>query len=569
MGNNKRVGMNMHYKNAMVQRRFIGIKLWSAIFLVSLLFAFGCRQRGNNGGQEQNPATQEEITITVSGDEGVTVVTSNTFKVKKGSEWKNIKSKAEGKATAKQGKQIQEWKLKNAQGKVLEDTDKFNANETVYATSEVLKVSLILNLDGGETTTVLENGENGNKLLKGIPGENVIVATPTKETHIFDKWEPSLPQTFPQTDDNTVYVAKWKEKIRVTVKVDDRLEIEGTPDIYLEPPTSGSTKTFADIENSVRSKAKLKTNWKAEFYDIYDFRVNDENGQKITSATQITSNITIYIRSNYTKFTWGGTNNTDITGHGAEEPKGRIIIPENTTAVDTEALANCREVTAVDLKECANLTYLDLNNTGIKDIDVSKCTKLTYLDLGSTAIKSIDVSKCTELSELSLGYTGITSLDVSKCTKLTALLLENVAVTTIDLSKCTALERLNLSGTKVTSVDVLQCNVLGYLNLKGTGIKTIDLSNATKLYEVVFENCTNLESVDLSSCPLLKKINKDCFKNCSKAKVKLGRNINAVEKNAFGEDSTNWCAEVSVPTEPIKKLVKDSEYPEDRIKTYS
>ena len=45
------------------------------------MFAIGCKQANNSGGHE--PAISDEITITVSGDDGVIVNKLNTIKVKK------------------------------------------------------------------------------------------------------------------------------------------------------------------------------------------------------------------------------------------------------------------------------------------------------------------------------------------------------------------------------------------------------------------------------------------------------------------------------------------------------
>ena len=48
--------------------------------------------------------------------------------------------------------------------------------------------------------------------------------------------------------------------------------------------------------------------------------------------------------------------------------------------------------------------------------------------------------------------------------------------------------------------------------------------------------------------------------------VKLPTSITIIAKKAFGKTEDSYCKEVHVPNETIKKLVKDSGYPEDRIK---
>ena len=84
--------------------------------------------------------------------------------------------------------------------------------------------SLIIDLQGGSTTTKLID-EDGKKLLKGKFGARVEVENLTKENHNFEKWEPTLPQTFPKEDDSqTAYTAKWKElTIRIKILGDERI----------------------------------------------------------------------------------------------------------------------------------------------------------------------------------------------------------------------------------------------------------------------------------------------------------------------------------------------------------
>ena len=255
-------------------------KLWLCLALIALASAIGCKQTNSGSGREKpTPTLLDEITITVKCDDGLVVKTPNTFKEKKNSTWKEIKEKAINKITPKDNNGIKEWRLKDAKGEILKDTDKFEKDETIFAVSirktasykvehwqenieneeytkiekdteerigEIGKnteavakqyegfktptieqklveadgstvvqikykrnhVSLILDLQGGKTTTVLEDYD-GNKKLNGKFGASVYVETPTKDNHNFEKWEPALPTTFPHISSTTVYAAKW------------------------------------------------------------------------------------------------------------------------------------------------------------------------------------------------------------------------------------------------------------------------------------------------------------------------------------------------------------------------
>ena len=211
---------------------------------------------------------KNEITITVAGDEGVNLLEKKTFGADKGATWGNIKEEAVAIATAKEDFEIKEWHRMSADGELLKDESKFEESETVFAVTKrkivkykvehwqenadddeyskvnkdteektgeagkntdakaksyegftaqsftqslvkadgttVIEIrynrkitSLILNLDGGETEPKLEDGKDGNKLLKGKYGAKVEVKGLKKENYGFEKWEPALPATFP------------------------------------------------------------------------------------------------------------------------------------------------------------------------------------------------------------------------------------------------------------------------------------------------------------------------------------------------------------------------------------
>ena len=86
-----------------------------------------------------------------------------------------------------------------------------------------LRVSLILDLRGGSTTTELKAG----RILEGKVGANVKVATPTKDGSVFSKWEPDLPKTFSSNDNQKTYVATWGQTIEINIiGGDERLDIK-------------------------------------------------------------------------------------------------------------------------------------------------------------------------------------------------------------------------------------------------------------------------------------------------------------------------------------------------------
>jgi len=100
----------MKYLHKSNNREVHYIKLWWCLALGVLVFAFSCKQANNSGGHE--PAISDEVTITVKGDDGVTVNKLNTIKIKKKSAWKDIRQKAIEKITTKKTKKSKNGELK-------------------------------------------------------------------------------------------------------------------------------------------------------------------------------------------------------------------------------------------------------------------------------------------------------------------------------------------------------------------------------------------------------------------------------------------------------------------------
>ena len=87
-------------------------KLWLCLALGALVFAIGCKQVNDGVQNPSDPIESNEVTITVKGDEGVTVNESNTIKIKKNLNltWKDIRKLAEAKLILKQWQEMKVWK---------------------------------------------------------------------------------------------------------------------------------------------------------------------------------------------------------------------------------------------------------------------------------------------------------------------------------------------------------------------------------------------------------------------------------------------------------------------------
>ena len=113
------------------------------------------------------------ITITVEGDEGITVKDAVPVSAYKGYNWVQIKEDVHGKIKLDDNFQLQEWRLNNNSGKVLQDDDVLENDLTVYAVTKrkIVKYTvehLQENVNDNEYSRVdndteEKNGEAGKK----------------------------------------------------------------------------------------------------------------------------------------------------------------------------------------------------------------------------------------------------------------------------------------------------------------------------------------------------------------------------------------------------------------------
>lgn len=495
--------------------RVLRYKLCFCLALGAMVFSVGCRQ--SNTGGEQKPPISDDITITVMGDDGVTVKDPNTIKVKKGSTWKDIKQQVLEKI---ESKEIKEWRIKDVNGAILQDTDKFEKNTVVFAVSK-------RNIVQYKVEHLQENIENDEFTSKKIEEKLGEVGTNTDaRAEQYEGFEiPTIEQKEIKADGSTVVKIRYKRKmISLTIDLKDgetktkladgrdgkkllsgkfeaevRIEtpnksgfqFEGwEPELPTHFPANDTNvytakwivktayrvsitgdervkvvepkyidvpiignKTIGDIKAEIVAKATLSDGWSNEDYDFYDWRIDGEKGDEMQDAIQITKDMTVYARTNYKKFKITNKNTVYILD-GYNGEK-----PRGRIFLPKEI----RHISTKAFNGCNELTVVDL----------SVCTELAYIGLNHRA----------------------------------------------------------------------------------------DDPGA-------FENCTNLESIDLSSCTKFTNILGRAFSGCTKAVVKLPTSISSIGNKAFGENESNWCKKVSVPSQKVKNLVKGSGYHENRIDLY-
>ena len=389
----------------------------------------------------------------------------------------------------------------------------FKQEEIGVTSSTIVKIqykrkitSLLLDLRGGTTTTKLEDAGGGKKFVKGKFGAKVLLTNLQNGKQILGRWQPELPKTFQYCDVPTEHVAYWQNGVNITIKCDERLEVNGSANIYA---TLEEVKNWKDIEKLIRGKVSLKQEWKKEDYGIYDFRLDDEEGDELNENSEITGEMTVYVRSNYTNFE---IVDTVLKKYKGNPPTGRIIIPKEITKLKQDAFGwESKNITAIDVRGCNRLMYMDLGRTSIKNINLSDCTSLIDFKLYSDDIKNIDFSKCVVLQNLTLSGKNITDINLSGCTYLVNVDLGHTSINKIDLSNSTYLTKLRLNSTPVTSVDLSNCKGLKDIKKAFKGcesLTTINFSNCIELKNIgeAFEGCKSLTTINFSGCTSLESI---------------------------------------------------------------
>lgn len=565
------------------RKSFLGaVNLTASVLAAGLLIGLltglltGCLQKAND-------IKPEMVKITVKGDENVTVNEPKSFEVTKGTKWSTVKEKI--KVNYNEYYESAGWKLNGAGGNNLTDDYAFNEDKTVFALSKIKGISykvehwqqnienneytktateykpgkegettqaqaknyegfkakdftqenikadsstlikiyydrniitLKLNLNGGTTTTQLEDGEGGTKLLKGKYGARVVLNDLKKDSDILKKWEPKLPKTFPASSPTETYTASWFAGNIITITGDDRMNIHSENTIKV-----GETE-WNDILDQVKEKVSLKPEWQGGDYEIYEWRLDNENGNKLTDNYQITGSLTVYAVTNYVKFNIVENKiklKSEKKGYTGDKPRGKIIIPQGITEIEDGqrwnegAFSRCTEISSINfpqsLTKIGKYAFQDCSK--LASLDLSRCTNLSR-------INDLAFSKCKDLTDLSLpkSLNTIGFGAFQYCSKLINI--------TVDSDNQTYKSKENIIYTKDGKT----------LVLAGGGLNSVNLPNdLTTIGAAAFRGCESLTNIILPQS--LKMIQGNAFENSGLTSIHLPANLTTMSENVFSD----------------------------------
>ena len=268
------------------------------LILLAVLLVASCKNPVGNSSAPSSPQqgdgpTPSQITITVAGDEHVTLKPEHTFEVEKGKTWHQLKAQAEDKIDHYEATYgLDKWTLTNAAGQPLTDDYTFTENATVFIITKQTSTpppDMITITVAGDTGVILKEAPTF-EVTKGKTWNEIESLAESKikkykQHHELKNWHlindlgPVLDDSYITTfnADTTVFIETKPVDVKLTIK-GDHINITSPAEIYV----SRGTK-WSEIKDEVMGKVSPKSGfvilaWKKgsktgiELYDDFQFR---------------------------------------------------------------------------------------------------------------------------------------------------------------------------------------------------------------------------------------------------------------------------------------------------------
>ena len=272
-------------------------KIRLAIALATAVMLAGCSGADESGSAPSSPqqggSTPVQITITVDGDEHVTLKAEKTFTEDKGKTWHQLKAAAEDKIDHYEaGHGLDKWTLTNADGQPLNDDYVFNANETVFIVTKTTvtpppaKITITV---AGDTGVVLKAASSFEvdpgkrwdeiEVLAKKKIQNYKPHYELKNWHLNSASGQVLDDSYitPFNANATVFIETKPVDIKLTIK-GEHIDITSPAEMYV-PKGTKWTEIKAEVTGKVSPKSGFVIlAWKKgsktgiEFYDDFQFR---------------------------------------------------------------------------------------------------------------------------------------------------------------------------------------------------------------------------------------------------------------------------------------------------------
>lgn len=136
----------------------------------------------------------------------------------------------------------------------------------------------------------------------------------------------------------------------------------------------------------------------------------------------------------------------------------------------------------LDLSENTKLQMVTCHkNPQLTAVNISNCKDLSFIDITATGITQLDISNNHELTGIALDATNISSINTKNNEKLKTISAYNTQLTCLDLSNNQELEYLDVSNSKLKGLDVSTNDTLTYLNASGNPLAWLNIGNNQNL----------------------------------------------------------------------------------------
>ena len=213
-------------------------------------------------------------------------------------------------------------------------------------------------------------------------------------------------------------------------------------------------------------------------------------------------NNTNFPDSVFRKYVEDNIDKADTTG----QKDGKLSQAERD-AVTTISITNqnCTDLTGIAY--FANLTTLECQHNGLKELNLEYNKNLTDLNCSYNQLTTLDVSKNAKLRILECYNNGIAELNLGDITNLYWLLCATNNLTELDVSKNPYLEQLHCRHNNLRRLVIGNNYSLRTLYLEGNHLTSLDLYHKAKIdnFDYLPQSCTiDVEedgTFDLSSLP--------------------------------------------------------------------
>lgn len=160
--------------------------------------------------------------------------------------------------------------------------------------------------------------------------------------------------------------------------------------------------------------------------------------------------------------------------------------------------------------QSASLTKIVINNQNssqpLNSLNISNCPNLEFIELQKTSIPSFDFSNRPALEYLKIAISPLTTnINLTGCINLNHLTIQSTALSSLQLNNYQNLESLNLFDNPISSLSITNCPNIENFFINSSNLTAISLSNLPLLRHFASVN-NNFTEIDLSLNPLLENI---------------------------------------------------------------